>query len=67
MRPVILQLDDAFERQVGMLEEYPDAGFAFGAFGMASVSRDGFESPVEYPGPQGAFWPPVETEAPAKP
>ena len=37
------------------------------AFGVASVSKDGFESPVEYPGPQGAFWPPVEVEVPAKP
>jgi len=30
------------------------------AFGVASVSKDGFESPVEYPGPQGAFWPAPE-------
>ena len=37
------------------------------AFGVASVSKDGFESPVEYPGPLGAFTRPVETEAPAKP
>ncbi len=37
------------------------------AFGVASVSKDGFESPVEYPGPLGAFWPPAEAEAPAKP
>ena len=37
------------------------------AFGVASVAKDGFESPVEYPGPLGAFWPPAEVEAPAKP
>jgi hypothetical protein len=27
-------------------------------FGVAAVSSDGFESPVEFPGPAGAFWPP---------
>jgi hypothetical protein len=37
------------------------------AFGVASVSKDGFESPVEYPGPLGAFAHTVEAEAPAKP
>jgi Zn-dependent M28 family amino/carboxypeptidase len=26
------------------------------AFGVASVSADGFESPVVFPGPAGAFW-----------
>lgn len=30
------------------------------AFGVSSVSKDGFESPVEYPGPAGAFWPAAE-------
>ncbi len=30
------------------------------AFGVASVSTDGFESPVESPGPVGAFWPAPE-------
>jgi Zn-dependent M28 family amino/carboxypeptidase len=28
------------------------------AFGVASVSADGFESPVVFPGAAGAFWPP---------
>ncbi len=28
------------------------------AFGVASVSPDGFESPVVFPGAAGAFWPP---------
>jgi len=32
------------------------------AFGVASVSRDGYESPVEFPGPVGAFWPAPESE-----
>jgi hypothetical protein len=27
------------------------------AFGVASVSAAGFESPVVYPGAAGAFWP----------
>jgi hypothetical protein len=27
-------------------------------FGVSAVSRDGFESPVEFPGPAGAFGPP---------
>jgi hypothetical protein len=26
------------------------------AFGVASVSADGFESPVVFPGAAGAFW-----------
>ena len=30
------------------------------AFGVASVSADGFESPAEFPGPVGAFWPAPE-------
>ena len=30
------------------------------AFGVASVSKDGYESPVEFPGPVGAFWPAPE-------
>jgi len=30
------------------------------AFGVASVSKDGYESPAEFPGPVGAFWPPAE-------
>jgi hypothetical protein len=28
------------------------------AFGVASVSADGFESPVVFPGAAGAFWAP---------
>jgi hypothetical protein len=28
-------------------------------FGVSSVSEDGYESPVEFPGPAGAFNPPV--------
>jgi Zn-dependent M28 family amino/carboxypeptidase len=30
------------------------------AFGVSAVSADGFESPVEFPGPVGAFWPAPE-------
>jgi hypothetical protein len=33
-------------------------------FGVASVSADGYESPVEFPGPAGAFRAPVPDEAP---
>jgi hypothetical protein len=35
-------------------------------FGVASVSADGFTSPVEFPGPAGSFTSPAP-EKPAKP
>jgi hypothetical protein len=31
-------------------------------FGVSAVSRDGFESPVEFPGPLGAFRPPADDQ-----
>jgi hypothetical protein len=37
------------------------------AFGVSSVSPDGFESPVEFPGPSGAFWPAPEEKPEQKP
>jgi len=35
-------------------------------FGVASVSADGYESPVEFPGPAGAFVPAASSPQPAK-
>jgi hypothetical protein len=51
-------------RWVGAVAEakLPDVVIDDWAFGVASVSKEGFESPVEYPGPLGAFWRPVEVE-----
>ena len=33
-------------------------------FGVSAVSADGYESPVEFPGPAGAFFSPPEAKAP---
>ncbi len=35
-------------------------------FGVSSVSADGFASPVEFPGPAGAFWTPRATSSAPK-
>src|SRR5579863_903366 len=46
-------------RFVGPVQHYvlKDVSIDDYFFGVASVSADGFESPVEFPGPAGAFWP----------
>lgn len=46
-------------RWVGPVQHYllKDVSIDDYFFGVASVSADGFESPVEFPGPAGAFWP----------
>ncbi|MGE5625347.1 MAG: M28 family peptidase [Bacillota bacterium] len=46
-------------RFVGPVQHYvlEDVSIDDYYFGVSSVSADGFESPVEFPGPAGAFWP----------
>lgn len=46
-------------RFVGPVQHYvlKDVSIDDYFFGVSSVSADGFESPVEFPGPTGAFWP----------
>jgi len=46
-------------RFVGSVQHYvlQDVSIDDYFFGVSSVSADGFESPVEFPGPAGAFWP----------
>ena len=46
-------------RFVGAVQHYvlKDVSIDDYFFGVESVSADGFESPVEFPGPAGAFWP----------
>ena len=46
-------------RFVGPVQHYllQDVSIDDYFFGVSSVSADGFESPVEFPGPAGAFWP----------
>lgn len=51
-------------RWVGMANEAKLDGVVIDdwAFGVASVSKDGYESPAEFPGPVGAFWPAPEAQ-----
>ncbi|MDN7126425.1 M28 family metallopeptidase [Pseudidiomarina sp. 1APR75-15] len=46
-----------FSRDVGLVNSYTLENIVIDNyfFGVASVSKDGFESPVVYPGPAGAF------------
>lgn len=46
-----------FSRDVGLVNEYTLENIVIDNyfFGVASVSKDGFESPVVFPGPAGAF------------
>ena len=48
-----------FSRDAGAAESITLSNVAIDdfAFGVASVSADGFESPVVFPGAAGAFWP----------
>ncbi|CAB0150036.1 Bacterial leucyl aminopeptidase [Pseudidiomarina piscicola] len=46
-----------FNRDVGLVDEYTLENIVIDNyfFGVAAVSKDGFESPVVFPGPAGAF------------
>ncbi len=46
-----------FSRDVGLVDEYTLENIVIDNyfFGVAAVSKDGFESPVVFPGPAGAF------------
>jgi hypothetical protein len=50
----------SFSRDAGAAESITLNNVAIDdfAFGVASVSADGFESPVVFPGAAGAFWAP---------
>jgi hypothetical protein len=37
------------------------------SFGVSAIAADGAQSPVEFPGPAGEFFPPKEASGPAKP